>query len=210
MNNSGSKSRDPRKRLKHRSSSPQNKRSDSRTATPNKTNTPNNRKQGSNNKAKRAKEKGKEKNEARVNEMNSLLDDDDHSRKLDHQETKSDIIPESSKTVKRNFAHLNEKKDFLKFEDTKEDENQEDDEIDALDKTFKKLKGGKPKNEESGKADVNNSRYEEEKKEAPWMTKQTFKIRNTLVRFHNEIIDFMNFVAPSKEEHQRREKAFER
>jgi hypothetical protein len=210
MNNSGSKSRDPRKRLMHRSSSPQGKKNDTKSDTPKKNNTPNKKKQNSNNKAKRAKEKEREKNESRIQEMNSLLNEDDQSKKSQKEETKSDIVPETTKTAKRNYSQLNDKKDFLKFEDTKEDENNKDDEIEALDKTFKKLKGGKQKNEDSGKGDINQGRYEEEKKEAVWLTKQTFKIKNTLVRFHNEIIDFMNYVSPTKEEHQRREKAFER
>jgi non-canonical poly(A) RNA polymerase PAPD5/7 len=42
------------------------------------------------------------------------------------------------------------------------------------------------------------------------MSKGTARVKNTLVRFHNEIIDFMNFVAPSKDEHLKREEAFAR
>jgi len=35
-------------------------------------------------------------------------------------------------------------------------------------------------------------------------------VRNTLVRFHNEIIDFCNFISPTDAEHKRRETAFDR
>lgn len=51
---------------------------------------------------------------------------------------------------------------------------------------------------------------QEEEKLAPWMSQSTQKIKNTMVRFHNEIIDFVNYVAPLKEEHAKREKAMER
>ena len=47
----------------------------------------------------------------------------------------------------------------------------------------------------------------DEEKLAPWMTRSTQKIRNTLVRFHNEIIDFVSYVMPSKEDHNLREQS---
>ncbi len=50
----------------------------------------------------------------------------------------------------------------------------------------------------------------DEERLAPWMTKSTMKIKNSLVRFHNEIIDFVNYIVPSKEAHAKREKALER
>lgn len=42
------------------------------------------------------------------------------------------------------------------------------------------------------------------------MTKDTHRVMNSLVRFHNEIIDFVNYVAPSDDEHSKRQKAFNR
>jgi len=50
----------------------------------------------------------------------------------------------------------------------------------------------------------------DEERLAPWMTNSTQKIKNTLVRFHNEIIDFVNFITPSKEDHNKREKGLEK
>lgn len=50
----------------------------------------------------------------------------------------------------------------------------------------------------------------DEERLAPWMSNATQKIRNTLVRFHNEIIDFVNFITPSEDDHNRREKGLEK
>jgi len=47
----------------------------------------------------------------------------------------------------------------------------------------------------------------DDEKLAPWMTRSTQKIRNTLVRFHNEIIDFVSYVMPSKDDHNLREQS---
>jgi hypothetical protein len=209
MNQSGANSRDPRKRRTNRSSSPQVRKENSRNETPTKNSSYSKRKGNNPSSSKKIKDKEREKNDTRTREMNSLLDEDDRSRKINEEEVKSDTLAEKANT-KRNFSKMNEKKDFLQFEESKHNDPHSDDEIENLDKTFKKLKGGKPKNEDTSKGDGSNSRFEEEKKEAPWMSKQTFKIRNTLVRFHNEIIDFMNHVSPTKEEHAKREKAFER
>ena len=60
-----------------------------------------------------------------------------------------------------------------------------------------------PDNDRQGYSSYNKSADEE--KLAPWMSRSTQKIRNTLVRFHNEIIDFVNYITPSKEDHTLRE-----
>jgi non-canonical poly(A) RNA polymerase PAPD5/7 len=36
----------------------------------------------------------------------------------------------------------------------------------------------------------------------PWMSHHSQSIFNPIVRFHNEVIDFANYVEPSLEEHQ--------
>jgi non-canonical poly(A) RNA polymerase PAPD5/7 len=42
---------------------------------------------------------------------------------------------------------------------------------------------------------------------APWMTSRTRDIKDSLLRFHNEVIEFCEYVSPTKEEHAFREKA---
>ena len=39
---------------------------------------------------------------------------------------------------------------------------------------------------------------------APWLSSSTVKIKNSLARLHNEIIDFYNYILPSEEEHNMR------
>lgn len=36
----------------------------------------------------------------------------------------------------------------------------------------------------------------------PWMTKNTKNTKNSLLRFHNEIIDFFKFISPLEAEHE--------
>lgn len=45
------------------------------------------------------------------------------------------------------------------------------------------------------------------KQVAPWMTSRTRDIKDSLLRFHNEVIEFCEYVSPTKEEHTFREKA---
>lgn len=47
----------------------------------------------------------------------------------------------------------------------------------------------------------------EERKKAPWITESTLQVKHSLVRLHNEILDFCAYVSPSKLESSRREKA---
>ena len=50
----------------------------------------------------------------------------------------------------------------------------------------------------------------EEVRTVPWMSKRTAGISSSLVRAHNEIIEFVNYIIPSKEDHRLREKSMER
>lgn len=43
---------------------------------------------------------------------------------------------------------------------------------------------------------------------APWASPQTLQIKNPVLRFHNEIIDFCNYIAPTEKEHQIRINSF--
>lgn len=45
---------------------------------------------------------------------------------------------------------------------------------------------------------------------APWLTSSTMKIKNSLARLHNEIIDFYNYILPSEEEHNSRLEAIKK
>lgn len=45
------------------------------------------------------------------------------------------------------------------------------------------------------------------KQVAPWMTGRTKDIKDALLRFHNEIIEFAEYVSPTTAEHASREKA---
>lgn len=84
-----------------------------------------------------------------------------------------------------------------------------------MDKIFKKRNKLTDKDSgverESKKIDIPDLlNFDEEKKVAPWLSKGTSAIRNTLVRFHNEIIDFCNYILPTETEHKRRETAMDR
>ena len=103
------------------------------------------------------------------------------------------------------------KRDFLQFNI---DKGQEEDQ-DNFDDVQKKLKTDqRDKHKQPLEIVKRNSSnplpYQDDEKLAPWMSKSTQKIKNTLVRFHNEIIDFANHVTPSKEEHTKREKSLAR
>jgi non-canonical poly(A) RNA polymerase PAPD5/7 len=36
----------------------------------------------------------------------------------------------------------------------------------------------------------------------PWLNKNIFKMRSPILRLHNEIIDFTNYIAPTQKEHE--------
>ncbi len=44
---------------------------------------------------------------------------------------------------------------------------------------------------------------------APWISENTKKTKHPLVRLHNEILDFCNYVIPSRAEISHREKAID-
>lgn len=48
---------------------------------------------------------------------------------------------------------------------------------------------------------------EDEKNDSPWISENTTQAKHPLVRLHNEILDFCNYVTPTKNESERREKA---
>jgi len=93
----------------------------------------------------------------------------------------------------------------------------------SIDDMFRKLK--KVKNEE-GDSEQKSAREvykgssrktkevvideEDEKKMAPWMSNATSKIENTTLRLHNEIMDFVEYIGPSKKEDALRKKSFEK
>ena len=91
----------------------------------------------------------------------------------------------------------------------------------AIDKIFKKLKKGK---EEYSKIESQTMEPRREKERGnglileqprdvsnvPWMSKKTMAISSSLVRAHNEIIEFVNYIVPTKEEHRIREKSLEK
>ena len=43
----------------------------------------------------------------------------------------------------------------------------------------------------------------------PWLAASTLEIKDSLLRFHNEVIDFYNYIKPSDESHRSRLQAFE-
>ena len=47
----------------------------------------------------------------------------------------------------------------------------------------------------------------EEKLYAPWISDKTMDIKNPNVRLHNEIIEFTNFISPSKSDYDKRSNA---
>jgi non-canonical poly(A) RNA polymerase PAPD5/7 len=84
---------------------------------------------------------------------------------------------------------------------------------DEVDNIFKKTKLNN--NDERKKISYamnsnNGVSIETEMQLAPWISKSTLRIKNTLIRFHNEIIDFSKYVSPSEEEHLKREAAFQK
>ena len=58
--------------------------------------------------------------------------------------------------------------------------------------------GKEEEEEETETQSVQMSKEEAERIEAPWMKSSTRKLENTLIRLHNEIIDFIDHVGPSE------------
>lgn len=110
----------------------------------------------------------------------------------------------------------------------------------AIDTIFKKLKKGQDEyskhssRQYDSKKDNSNNRYndnsynsrkdkdrsrdyyqdqyreEERVDRVPWMSEKTASISSSLVRAHNEIIEFVNYIIPTKESHRIRERSLER
>lgn len=51
--------------------------------------------------------------------------------------------------------------------------------------------------------------YFQERLYAPWMSKTTSQIKNPNVKLHNEIIEFSNYVQPSQEDIDKRQRAID-
>ena len=109
------------------------------------------------------------------------------------------------------------KRDFLQFNNAASAEKNSDRELEQFEDLQKKVKTDTRDRSDWQNENNNRSRTitpivmaQDEEKLAPWMSQSTQKIKNTLVRFHNEIIDFVNFCVPSKEEHAKRERSIEK
>jgi len=50
----------------------------------------------------------------------------------------------------------------------------------------------------------------DEKIYAPWISDSTMSIKNPNVRLHNELIEFTNYISPSKEDYNKRTNAIKR
>lgn len=110
-------------------------------------------------------------------------------------------------------------KDLILFSsntDSQADQNKKKRDINSIinedslqDKPYKKIKKNE-KNEKNASPikelqNSNNSQPIDERDFiAPWLTDSTIKIKNSLARMHNEIIDFYNYITPSEEEHNLR------
>ena len=64
--------------------------------------------------------------------------------------------------------------------------------------------------EESEKEEVETNQNIREEDTTPWMTKRTADIRNPNIRLHMEIIDFYNYIAPTKGDNENRFLAYEK
>ena len=122
---------------------------------------------------------------------------------------------------------------FMKFEEAEETQQNQpsylvaaEEGMKTIDNMFKKLKKSKNEdentdrksarevylssNEKGSRRNKDAVDEEEEKKMAPWMSSATKNIENTTLRFHNEIMDFVEYVGPSKKEDAIRKKSFEK
>ena len=161
------------------------------------------------------------------NNINDLLKDDDS-----HQITKKDLREELNKMssgtslgkrITSDF--LKENSSFIQFEgdDNGDRRNNRKDALADMDRGHREIKKVKSDNknqkdtkEPSFKKEIDRPRSsdlfqdEVERRLAPWMSSSTRKVNNTLIRFHNEIIDFAEHVGPSKKDQAIRKKSFEK
>jgi len=127
---------------------------------------------------------------------------------------------------KRNIENLNKKEEiFLKFgskDDLEDTLTIKGEGLQSIDEAFNNLKKIKKENSLKKNAkemysnqkqsqNTDNHIFEEtERHFAPWMSKSTGKIENPIIRFHNEIIDFVDYIGPSQKEDSLRKKSFEK
>jgi hypothetical protein len=149
--------------------------------------------------------------------------EEDEGENLIQEPVKSKKPKEKSILEKRPLEKMlgGEDLTFMKFEEAEEVQQDQpsyliaaEEGMKTLDNMFKKLKKNKSEDENTERKSArevyiesNEKGYrrskdtvdeEEEKKMAPWMSDATKNIENTTLRFHNEIIDFVDFVGPSK------------
>jgi hypothetical protein len=176
----------------------------------------------------KSRNKDSEKKQKRLSDANELLDADlapKHQEAENHQQNSKTEFSKANILKRKAEAPVQGNTDFLAFDIYAEDDQEQSPEeaTDSANSKIKKVKsepaGSKGQNssknrendqQERGPADGNYVSFDEETRVAPWMIKTTHKIKNTLVRLHNEIIDFVNYVAPRDEEHKKRETAFKR
>lgn len=162
-----------------------------------------------------------------------MADDEDSRRNL---QEKLDIATEEQNTAKR---ATQSKKDFIQFDDDDEEEKPsnpsrtnatQNQSKSAIDNIFKKVKksnddysrtevtqndSGRDRNHRERDQQYSDSYSQRKERESsapnvPWMSIRTGSISSSLVRAHNEIIEFVNHVVPTKEAHRIRERSLER
>ncbi|CAK85020.1 unnamed protein product (macronuclear) [Paramecium tetraurelia] len=57
---------------------------------------------------------------------------------------------------------------------------------------------------------IKQNEYQFDGEITPWLSQNTASIKHPTIRFHNEIIDFYDYIIPTSEEHRRREQAIMR
>lgn len=94
--------------------------------------------------------------------------------------------------------------EFIGFEEDKQAMKTEEEEEYSFD--TKKMKRGKGNDQKSDrKIENTEANYDNERKFAPWMSRETSKIRNPNVRLHNEIIELTNYLMPKENDFKRRQ-----
>lgn len=198
---------------------------------PRKNRSPQRDQEGSGKGKKKSKNKESDKKKKHYDDVNDLMDMDIAGGAKDKEQAQADAKTAFTKEniLKRKAQPSGlETTDFLGF-DGKLDENQKEsnEDLDPSSSRIKKVKSepvletrgqnnyrgrGNERNDrnERNEQDTNYVTFDEETKVAPWMLRTTHKVKNTLVRLHNEIIDFVNYVAPRDEEHRKRELAYKR
>ena len=124
----------------------------------------------------------------------------------------------------QNNQILQSKKDFIEFgspdkpAETQKRESQKRSQstIDAIFKQVKKSHDSYSRHEFKQQEEREPHNREEHKypektnTKVAWMSKRTSGISSSIVRAHNEIIEFVDYIVPTKEDHRIREKSFSR